>query len=88
MSEGIKQTVEAVANHPKVAIGVTAMFTSNAWLDYGEPIIKALTSLLGLAVLVLLIVKHILDIKKEYFTRAGDKRNRRSTDNVKGNNND
>ena len=84
MNESIKQTAEAVASHPKVAMGVTAMFTSNVWLDYGEPIIKALTSFLGLTVLVLLIVKHILDIKKDHFTRAEpSSKNRRASDKVK-----
>ena len=31
--------------------------------DYGEPTIKALTSLVGMAVLIALLVKHIIDIK-------------------------
>lgn len=83
MNEGIKQTVEAVVNHPKVAVGITAMFTSNVWLDYGEPLIKALTSFLGLTVLILLIIKHILDIKRDHFTRAKDDQKRRSSDKVK-----
>lgn len=69
MKEELKQTAEAIASHPKVSMGVTAMFTSNVWLDYGEPIIKGLTSFLGLIVLGLLIVKHVLDIKKEHFTK-------------------
>ena len=69
MREEIKQVVEAVASHPKLSVAVTAMFTSNVWLDYGEPIVKGLTSFLGLIVLGLLIVKHVLDIKKEHFTK-------------------
>ena len=69
MKEELKQTIEAIASHPKVSMGITAMFTSNVWLDYGEPIIKGVTSVLGLTVLILLIVKHILDIKKEHFTK-------------------
>lgn len=68
MNEQAKQVAETIVSHPKVAVGVTALFTSNVWLDYGEPIIKALTSFLGLTVLVLLIIKHALDIKKEHFT--------------------
>lgn len=69
MKEEAKQVIEAAANHPKVVVGMTAVFTSNVWLDYGEPIIKGLTSFLGLIVLGLLIIKHALDIKKEHFTK-------------------
>ena len=47
---------------------LTAAVTSNVWLDYGEPAVKVVTSLLGLTVLVLLVIKHILDIKKEHFS--------------------
>lgn len=65
MKEEIKQTIEAVSSHPKTALVVTAFFTSNAWLDYGEPLIKGLTTIVGLGVLILLFVKHALDIKKE-----------------------
>jgi len=72
MKEEAKQLIETVGSHPKVSMGITAMFTSNVWLDYGEPIIKALTSFLGLTVLVLLIIKHALDIKKEHFTKHKD----------------
>lgn len=69
MKDEIKQTIEAVTSHPKTAVAVTAAVNTNAWwLDY-EPTIKALTSVLGLIVLVLLIVKHALDIKKEHFTK-------------------
>ena len=72
MKEEARQLIETIASHPKVSMGITAMFTSNVWLDYGEPIIKALTSFLGLTVLVLLIIKHALDIKKEHFTKHKD----------------
>jgi len=72
MKEEAKQLIETISSHPKVSMGITAMFTSNVWLDYGEPIIKALTSLLGITVLVLLIIKHALDIKKEHFTKQKD----------------
>lgn len=67
MRDEIKQTAEAIANHPKTSIVITSVFTSNVWLDYGEPLVKGLTSLIGLAVLFLLAVKHFLDIKKEHF---------------------
>jgi len=73
MSGEIKQAIEVVATHPKTTVVVTAFFTSNVWLNYGEPIIKGVTSVVGLAVLFALLVKHILDIKKEHFSDNQDK---------------
>jgi len=64
MKEEIRQVTEVIANHPKTTVAVTTFFTSHVWLSYGEPVIKAVTSIVGLAVLVALLVKHILDIKE------------------------
>ena len=73
MKEELKQTVEAIASHPKTSVAVTAVANANVWwFDYGEPVIKALTSIFGLVVIVLLIVKHALDIKKEHFSKSDD----------------
>jgi len=69
MKNETKDLINDVASHPKVAVAVTAAFTSNVWLDYGEPILQGITSILGLVVLGLLVVKHALDIKKEHFTK-------------------
>ena len=68
MNETTKQAIETIASNPKVTTALTAAVTSNVWLDYGEPAVKVVTSLLGLTVLVLLVIKHILDIKKEHFS--------------------
>lgn len=68
MNEATKQAIETIASNPKITAVVTATVTSNVWLDYGEPAVKVITSLLGLTVLVLLVVKHALDIKKEHFS--------------------
>ena len=73
MKEEIKQTIEAVSSHPKAAIVVTGVFTSNVWLDYGEPVIKGLTSIVGLAVLIALLVQRILEIKKSLAESHEDK---------------
>ena len=70
MNETTKQAVETIASNPKIVAVVTATVTSNVWLDYGEPAVKVITSLLGLTVLVLLVVKHALDIKKEHFNSS------------------
>ena len=64
MRESVKQVIEVVASHPKSTMVVTGFFTSHVWLSYGEPIIKGVTSIVGLLVLIALLVKHILDIKK------------------------
>ena len=66
MGEKIRQAVEAASSHPKASLVITAAFTSNAWLDYGEPIIKGLTSIVGLVVVTLLAIKHFIDLKKEW----------------------
>lgn len=66
MKEKITQAVEIIASHPKSTIALTGFFTSHVWLSYGEPIIKGVTSIVGLLVLIALLVKHILDIKKEF----------------------
>ncbi|MCP4060722.1 MAG: hypothetical protein GY738_26260 [Pseudoalteromonas sp.] len=63
MPSEIKEAVEAAATHPKSSLVVTAAFTSNVWLDYGQPIIQALTSIVGLVVVSMLAVKHFLDLK-------------------------
>ncbi len=64
MPSEIKQAVEAAASHPKASLAVTAAFTSNVWLDYGQPIIQALTSIVGLVVVSMLAVKHFLDLRQ------------------------
>lgn len=70
MREEIKHLTEVVASHPKTAVAVAAISNANVWwFDYGEPIVKALTSILGLVVLFLLVVKHALDIKKSLSNR-------------------
>ncbi len=70
MKEEAKQAIEAVASHPKTALVIAAVSNTNVWwLDYGEPAVKITTSILGLAILVVLMVKHVLDIKKEHFTK-------------------
>jgi ABC-type sulfate transport system permease subunit len=63
MKEEIKQAVEIVSTHPKTTVAITTFFTSHVWINYGEPMIKAATSVIGLCVLVALLIKHVLDIK-------------------------
>ena len=66
MKEEIKHATEAIVNHPKTAVAVTGLANLNVWwMDYGEPLVKALTSILGLVVIILLVIKHFLDIKEQ-----------------------
>ena len=73
MKDEIKQATETVLSHPKASLVVTAAFTSNAWLDYGEPIVKGITTIVGMVVLILLAVKHAIDIKNELTKKDDDK---------------
>jgi large-conductance mechanosensitive channel len=72
MKEELKPIVEAIANNPKTSSLITVALTwINAnWLEYGKPVVEAATNIVGLAVLIALLIKHILDIKKEY--KKGD----------------
>ena len=64
MKEEIKQVAEAMISHPKSAIAVTTFFTSHVWMNYGLPAFQGLTTIVGFAVLVAVLIKHILDISK------------------------
>jgi len=53
MKDEAKQAIEAIVSHPKTAIAIAAVSNTNVWwLDYGEPTVKIVTSLLGMAILV------------------------------------
>ena len=64
MKEEIKQAAEIIISHPKTALAVTGMANFNAWYGTYEPIAKFATSLLGIVLVCVLIIKHSLDIKK------------------------
>jgi len=72
MKENAIQVIETIVSDPKVSLGITAAFTSNAWVDYGLPAVQGVTTIAGMCVVVLLIIKHALDIKKEHFTKIKD----------------
>lgn len=64
LKDSAKEAMEAVANHPKASLVVTAAFTSNVWLDYGLPIVQGVTSIAGMFVVILLAIKHSADVYK------------------------
>ena len=65
MSETAKQLVETIVSHPKVSVALVAASQANVrWMDYAEPYIKDITTILGVTVLFLLVVKHVIDIAK------------------------
>ena len=66
IGEKVRQAADAVVSHPKTAtVVVTGMANFNVWFANYEPIAKFVTSLLGIVLVTVLIVKHVLDIKKE-----------------------
>jgi hypothetical protein len=63
--EKIKHIVDVVASHPKTAtVVVTGMANFNVWFANYEPIAKLITSALGIILVSVLIVKHVIDIRK------------------------
>ena len=71
MKEEVKQIAEAVISHPKTSIAVTTLFTSHVWLDYGLPTLQGLTSIVGFAVVITILIKNSMDIYKNW--KGGDK---------------
>lgn len=66
MREEIKQIASDIAQNPKaISVVVAGATSANAWLIDYEPILKITTSLLGIVLVFVLIVKHVMDIVKE-----------------------
>ena len=65
MTETAKQLAETIVSHPKVSMALVAVSQANVrWMDYAEPYIKDITTILGVTVLFLLVIKHAIDIAK------------------------
>lgn len=65
MNENVRQTIEVITSHPKVSVALVAASQANVrWMDYADPYIKDITTVLGVTVLFLLVVKHTIDIYK------------------------
>ena len=63
--EKIRQIADVVASHPKTAtVAVAAITNFNVWLADYEPIIKFATSILGIVLVCVLIIKHTIDLVK------------------------
>ena len=63
--EKVRQIVDVVASHPKTAtVAVAALTNFNVWLADYEPIVKFATSILGIVLVSVLIVKHTIDLVK------------------------
>lgn len=77
MSNEIKHIASDALASPKIAIGITAFFTSHLWLDYGEPLIRGIGTILGLVVVCMVIYKLCLEIKyKRLEINALDSKNK------------
>lgn len=65
MFSNIKTNVAQMAASTKTAAGLTvSAYISEWYVDWGSPLISALTSVLGLVMLVILIRYHLLNTKK------------------------
>jgi FtsH-binding integral membrane protein len=70
MKEEIKHAIEVVASHPKTAVGIASLANVNMWYTSYEPIAKVITSVLGIILVTVLIVKHVIDIKNTLNKKA------------------
>jgi hypothetical protein len=64
MREEIKTAIEAISSHPKSAVIVAGAFNFNAWYGTYEPIAKFATSILGIVLVSVLIVKHVIELRE------------------------
>ncbi|NRA76702.1 MAG: hypothetical protein HRU18_00720 [Pseudoalteromonas sp.] len=63
--EKIRQIADVVASHPKTAtVAVAALTNFNVWLADYEPVVKFATSILGIVLVSVLIIKHTIDLVK------------------------
>ena len=65
MFSDIKTNVAQIATSTKTAFWTTiGVYISDWYVEWGNPLISALTSMLGLVMLVILIRYHLLNTKK------------------------
>ena len=66
MNDKLKDIADAVVTHPKTSTAIVAGVTNfNVWFAHYEPVIKFATSMMGLVLVSVLIVKHVIDIRRE-----------------------
>ena len=59
------QITEAIVSSPKTSFFAVAVTNfSNWWIDWGSPIVSAVTSILGLVLLIILIRYHLQNLKR------------------------
>ena len=65
MKETLKEVATTVASHPKTSslIAVFAAFLNNWWINYGSVLAEIVTFSLGAFVMILVAIKHVLDIR-------------------------
>tara|TARA_R110000851_G_scaffold104336_1_gene222048 strand:- start:203 stop:460 length:258 start_codon:yes stop_codon:yes gene_type:complete len=83
MKEEIVKTIEIVATHPKTALLLAGATNLNTWYGTYEPIAKFATSILGIILVSVLIVKHVVELKETLKKNNSEK----SKLNNKGDNN-
>ena len=63
--EKLKQIADVVASHPKTAtVAVAAITNFNVWVANYEPVVRFATSILGIVLVSVLIIKHSIDLIK------------------------
>lgn len=64
MSEGIKETVQAILSNPKVATAITASTMYQTWwMEWGNPLFDALATIAGFILVVIMIMLQWLNLK-------------------------
>tara|TARA_R110000772_G_scaffold257439_1_gene374267 strand:+ start:3356 stop:3574 length:219 start_codon:yes stop_codon:yes gene_type:complete len=59
VKESVKQLAEVVTSNPKIGLFVATMTTIETWwIDWGNPLVDACASILGVVLLIVLIRKH------------------------------
>ena len=64
MSEELAKTIEIVTTHPKTALLLAGATNLNTWYGTYEPIAKFATSILGIVLVSVLIVKHVVELRQ------------------------
>jgi hypothetical protein len=75
MSEELAKTIEVVSSHPKTALLLAGATNLNTWYGTYEPIAKFVTSMLGIVLVSVLIVKHVVELKETLKKNKLDKGN-------------
>lgn len=69
MKDEARQTIEAIASHPKTAVLVTGMLNVNVWYANYEPLAKFISTAIGIALALVLLIKHTVELYRSFKTK-------------------